>query len=146
MAHVEMINPDKPLTLAGHKTIISTDSVFTDLAKSMGDERLQMVSEPISDIITLSPDETRAFLQMVIASPQRILFDQNLQGLAQTADGFPLLSGWMKLSEFAGFVASLDDSPLSTRLNSLVSSWGELGAEEVFFDGFDIRYTPPGFN
>jgi hypothetical protein len=145
MALVEMINPDKPLTLAGHKTTISTDPVLRKLSQSL-DYNLQSVSEPISDVITLSPDETRTFLQSVISSPDRILFDQNLQGLAQTTDGFPLLSGWMKLSEFEGFVESLDYSPLSTRLKLLVSSWGELEAEEVWFDGFDNRYTPPGFN
>jgi hypothetical protein len=146
MAHVEMINPEKPLTLAGHKTIISTDPVLTDLAKSMGNRRLQMVSEPISEVILLTQDETRSFLQSVIASPQRFLFDQNLQCLAQTNDGFPLLSGWMKLSEFSAFAASVDDSSLSSRLTSLVSSWEELEAEEVYFDGFDIRYTAPQVN
>lgn len=146
MARVEMINPEKPFTLAGHKTTISTDPVFCKLAKSMGNDRLQMVSEPISEITSLTPDETRVFLQTVIASPHRKLFDENLQGMSQTHDGFPLLSGWMRVSEFGGFLATLDDTPLTIKLKSLVASWETLGAEEVFFDGFDIRHTPPGFN
>lgn len=146
MARVEMINPEKPFTLAGHKTTISTDPVLCKLAKSLDNYNLQSISEPISEILTLSPDETRTFLQVVIASPHRNLFDVNLQGMAQTHDGFPLLTGWMRVSEFGGFLATLDNTPLTIKLKSLAASCENLGAEEVFFDGFDIRHTPPGFN
>lgn len=139
MSIIEMINPNKPLVFTGHKTSLCTDEVMIELARKMNNEVFRYVIEPITKDIELSVEDTAKFIKTVIGSNQRKLFDENLQGMAETVKGEPLLTGWLSLSDYQEFLVGVAGCPVSKFLYVASLSWNDLGVEDVYFDGFELN-------
>lgn len=142
MTTLDKINPEKPLSLYGAKTIKSDEPVFIDLAARFGNERFRSVSTPVTEPIKIAGGEAKRFLELVKLH-SRNLFEENLQCLAETKRGEPLLTGWMTLEHYKGFVDQLCASPfapsaLCLQLAEPFTQWRELGVEEVYFDGYQL--------
>lgn len=142
MASLEKINPNKPLSIYGSKTIISDDKELVELAKSLGNERFRFIATPVTEAIKITGRETKTFLELVKLL-SRAFFEENLQGLAQTKRGDLLLTGWMSLDQFKSFLdefcaCPLAPSSLCLQLAEPFAQWRALGVEEVYFDGYEI--------
>jgi len=139
MATLEMINPEKPIILTGFKTTISEDADLISLASKLGNERLRLIAEPITEAVTIKGQDSGQFLKSVMESSKRDLFDANLQGMAKTKKGEPLLTGWLMLEDFIDVLNNHITTPIASRLIDRIKDWSTIGVEEVYFDGFDLR-------
>ncbi|NNM64395.1 MAG: hypothetical protein HKL99_07250 [Burkholderiales bacterium] len=144
MSTIDDIDHGRELLLHGSQYRRVDDSKMISLARALDTPGLQICAYPVTPDIRLSSGETAAFLGHVRSSGWREDFDVNLQCLSEV-DGEPLLTGWMSLEKFRGFLAScvMDTVDIhdpvrlaAARLHAAVGEWATLGAHDVCFEGY----------
>lgn len=141
MANLQDIDPHRPIAFVGMRYEKIDDPEMVRLAESMQMPRLLIVATPVTPYAELSAEHGAVLLAYLRETAFAADFATNLQCVAETADGEPLLTGWMSLERFREFVAHRQaDTPAETisALNTMISDWAGIDIAEVYFDGFRI--------
>lgn len=115
MSTFEDIYPDKPIFLRGYHT---NQGGFADLVDG-ADEVVIQIAKPFIDMMKVS-----VFLAEL---------ESKLQGMSTRSEG-DLLTTWLSIDDFLTMISE-DASDLA----ETVKAWKELGANEVYIDGFKIE-------
>lgn len=143
MATLEQIDRERPVFVTGFQRSISNDPTLIALAKAHNNERMRLVSSPVTDEITLPVSEASVLLGWIGDNELRFLVERNLQSLSAKPDG-DLLTTWVTLSEFdALVVANKHEGPVGLRellhrLATATENWKALGVDEVYIDGYAL--------
>lgn len=141
MATLQEINPQRPITFVGMRYEKTDDPEMARLAEAMKLPGLQIVATAVTPYVELPAAHSAALLAYLPSTAFATDFDQNLQCIAETDKGEPLLTGWMPLQRFCAFLAhrqgDTPDAPLRA-LTAMLADWAGAPIEEIYFDGFRL--------
>lgn len=152
MSRIEQINTEKPLSFSGYRNTIDNNAEMTQLAIKLDCSQLLNTAEPEPKAeINLSVEDSSLLLNYLKNCAWREGFDENLQGMSETEDGEPLLTGWMSIDEFNNFIknAGLDNPDVKIvigKLHEASIDWKSMGIDDVYFDGYELTEKLPTKN
>lgn len=141
MATLQDIDVRRSCFFTGYRTVVSDDHELVSMASKHKNERLRLVSSPVTEEIILEAVETTLLLSVISGSEWRMRFERDLQSLCAKNDG-DLLTTSISISDFIKFINETKNEtsiPLRKLLNKLESEtahWDGLGVEDVYFDGY----------
>ena len=140
------IDAKRGLTFHGCQYRPTEDAELVKLAKEAGLPQLLVCCTPATPMIELSPQHAEVLINFLVSSPSFIGdFDENLQCIAETKEGEPLLTGWLSLARFREILAEVERDPalaghpvqaVIAQLRAETQGWTEAEVDEVYFDGF----------
>ncbi|CAG0961989.1 hypothetical protein RHDC4_00746 [Rhodocyclaceae bacterium] len=141
MATLQQIDPQRPLTFVGMRYEKTDDPEMARLAEAMQMPQLQIIANAVTPYVELSAADGAALLAYLPNTAFVTDFAENLQCIAQTTEGEPLLTGWMPLERFREFIAHRQaDTPAAplSALDAMMTDWAGIDIAEIYFDGFRL--------
>lgn len=118
------------------ETTIDVPSII-ELAQRLNDSNLLRCDEPIvGRQITLMEDESGRFLAWLALSRWGALVANELQCMAATAAGEPLLSAALDLEVFAALACDATEAQVLPALDDTLKRWREINVKHVYLDGY----------
>lgn len=105
--------------------------IATKLAGETGNSAFTRLADPVRNAAIEIP--AKDFLEWLEASGLSTEFLRDLQCMAQTDKGEPLLTSWVSWRRFWGAVAG-SETPIAVTIKLQVEQWQGHGLDEVYFD------------
>lgn len=145
MAKIAQISAEHPLTFYPMVTKVSDDPHLEALAEQLENPRLVLCDFPLEGNPCLEVSDLQQVEKLLnwLAGDTRwgSVIESTLQSLSEDAQGRPLLSAFMTVSEFADLAAEPDAGTLVPGLAAACASWGALGATNIYFEGYKATAT-----
>jgi hypothetical protein len=143
MAKLSSIDLTKPIVFYGNRLCESDEPAFVELSQLMGNERLCLLSMPVTEELKTAAEMSATLMAFIQGGRWRQVFEENLQSLACTALGEPLLTGWMSLDCFGRFIREAQAAEPALQAFAVqclqqLPAWKVVGVDEVCFDGFEL--------
>lgn len=133
-----MVDPTKPVTLYATASKMTREHVLRELAFHLVMPELLHVDEQIEEAEPLVIAEPRELLEWLRGSSWGRRLEADLQCMSVSPDGTPLLSSWLSVREFGRLVVESRGASFSLALNQAFASWGALGMDKVYVDGYQL--------
>ncbi len=140
MRTLKDIDHDRDIKITPHVRTAIDDPVIRQLAVENNDSNLLKCDTPLTDLsITLPSEHARPFLEWLASTSWGAVLEEDLQSMAETDKGEPLLSTWLELDRFealataahAARVLPADPAPS-------LSAWRAQQTRNVYIDGFSL--------
>lgn len=132
------IDTSRPLTVSALTTSEMESGPLREAAERLGDPRFLSVMET-AESITLDPASGAALLRFLSHPTFEGEFERDLQCLAETKDGEPLLTTFFDLIYLSQLFFLLDDDGPFADLRKNIDAWLTAGFERGELEGFAVR-------
>jgi hypothetical protein len=139
MASFYDIDLSKPLSIEPHVMTQLTDPDMVALAHSMHEPNLLKCDTPIGQGVTLAPDAASAFMEWLLQSRWRPILESDLQCIAETAAGEPLLTTWLHIDSLKVLVDDAKHIEALQPVRAALDSWAGQGVGNVYIEGHELR-------
>lgn len=136
MASLHDIDLSKPLSFEPTVTTPITKSGIAALAQASRGANTLKCAIPIEQGITLMPKAARAFMEWLLLSRWRPILEANLQCMAETKAGEPLLTTWLHIDRLKILVDDVKPIDMLQAVRAPLGAWINQGATNVFIDGY----------
>lgn len=115
------------------------DPVIQRLAYDMNNANLLNCDTPLPDrTISLTQNQVVRFLEWLAATPWGERLERDLQCIAETEAGEPLLTTWLDLREFQRMLWSASDLAALDEARQALLTWRGADVRRVYIDGFSL--------
>jgi hypothetical protein len=111
-----------------------------ELAQKLQNPNLLRCDEPLTgNPIILTGANARRFLEWLAETRWAAVLEEDLQCVAQTDKGEPLLTTWLELDVFSTLAAEAHAAHILPSLEETLSTWRTCHVKNVYIDGFSLN-------
>lgn len=138
MKTLAMVDRAMPFTMYATASRMTREHVLRELAFHLVMPEMLHVDENIEEAEPLVLTQTGELLDWLNRTSWGRRLEADMQCMAVSPEGRPLLSSWLSVREFGRLVVESRGTSFSLAMNQAFAAWGALGMDKVYFDGYQM--------